>query len=169
MRSTTKLLALSVLLQLTPGMCLAMDEAMPIGREQAKKLGMDVRSKPAGPDHAWVELVFETKRLGVFLTGVVDFSNLPIRVDLEMRDGEKLLASSTLRDRRSSSGRVAVGFTVARSELNKFSLKVLAEEGLGSIGYMLRVRDFVDPEGLRDLTPNGVTSSTGKGPSGPAN
>jgi hypothetical protein len=149
MRSMTKLLALSVLLLPTPGVCLAMDAIAPISKEQAKKLGMDVRSKPAGPDHVRVELAFETKRLGEFFPGVVNFSDLPIYVDLEMRDGKKLLLSSTLGDRRPSPGHVAVSFTVARSELDKFSLTVMAWEGMGGIGCMLRVRDFVDLEKLR--------------------
>lgn len=165
----TKLVALSVLLLLAPAVCLAVDSVTPVSKELAKKLGIEVRSKPDGPDHAWVELEAETKRLGEIVEGsgpVVDFSELPVRVGLEMRDGEKLLLSSTmLRDCRPRSGRLAVGFKVARSELNKFFLTVSADEGLGSFVYQIRVRDFVDYEGLRDLKPNGVKIGPAKGPS----
>ena len=66
-------------------------------------------------------------------------------VDLEMWAGKTLLLSTLLRDRRPVPGRVAVGFTVARSELDKVILKVMSQRGLGSVGYQLRVKDVVEP------------------------
>ncbi len=100
---------------------------------------MEVRSKAAGPDAVWVELEFETKGELKRIT----------HVGLEMRAGKKLLLSSLLRDYRPSPGRVTVGFTADRSNLDKFTLRILSDRGLGSVGYELRVKDFVDLEKLK--------------------
>ena len=131
--------AFAVLLLLTPVVCSAMDSITPISKEQAKEFGIEVRSKAAGPDAVWVEVEFETKGQ---LKGVT-------HVDLQMRDGKKLLLSTILRDNRPSPGRVAVGMTVDRSCLDKFTIRVLSDMGLGSDGYSLRVKDFVDPGKVR--------------------
>lgn len=139
MRTTLKLLALAVLLLVPPGLCFAMDSVELISKERAKELGLEVRSKAAGPDAVWVELEFETKGELKRIT----------HVGLEMWAGQKLLLSSILRDSRPGPGRVAVSFTADRSHLDKFTLRVLSDQGLGSVGYVLRVKDLVDLEKVR--------------------
>ena len=134
MKTTLKLM--SVLLLAPLGACFAMDSVTLITREQAKELGMEVRSKAAGPDAVWVELEFEIKGELKRIT----------HVGLEMWAGKKLLLSSILRDNRPAPERVAVSFTADRSNLDKFTLKVLSHQGLGSVGYELRVKDLVDLE-----------------------
>jgi len=90
-----------------------------------------------------VNLEFDPEKLGGGL-GNTDFSKLPTYVAMEMRDGPRLLLSTILRDDRAGSGRATVGFRAARSELGKLYVRVMADEGLGSIGYKIRVRDVVD-------------------------
>lgn len=136
MTTPLKPMAQIVLLLVTPGVCFAMDSITPISKERAKELGIEVRSKAAGPDAVWVELEFET-------TGKLKSVT---HIDLHMWDGKRLLLSTVLRDKRPSPGRVAVSFTADRSSLDKFTIRVLSDMGLGSVGYSLRVKDLVDLE-----------------------
>ncbi len=129
---------LALLLAAAPGRSLAMDSIASTSGEQAEALGMVVRSKAAGPDAVWVELEFETKGK------LMDISH----VRLDMRDAKKLLVSSTLQS-RSGPGRIVVNFTVDRSNLDKFTLTALTPSVLGSTGYELRVKDFVDLQKVR--------------------
>jgi hypothetical protein len=136
MKMPLKPLAQVVLLLVAPGMCFAMDSITPISKERAKELGIEVHSKAAGPDAIWVGLEFETKGKLKSVT----------HVDLHMWDGKKLLLSTILRDNRPSPGRVAVSFTADRSSLDKLTIRVLSDMGLGSVGYSLHVKDLVDLE-----------------------
>jgi hypothetical protein len=139
MKTTHQLTAVATLLLMIAGICSAMDSVRSISKEQVKELGMEVRSKAAGPDAVWVELEFETKG---------ELANVT-HVGLEMWAGKKLLLSSTLRDNRPSPGHVAVSFTAARSDLDKFTLRVLSDQGLGSVGYEIRVKEVVELEKVR--------------------
>src|SRR4051812_2773640 len=105
MQSPLKPLALVVLLVMTPGTCFAMDSITPISKERAKEMGIEVRTKVAGPEAVWVGVEFETKGK---LKGVT-------HVDLHVWDGKRLLLATVLRDRRPAPGRVAVSFTADRS------------------------------------------------------
>lgn len=143
MLATTKLLAIGLLILAMSPTVLAMDMLLPITKDQAQDLGLQFRCVPSGSEDVWVKLEFEPARLGGGL-GNTDFSKLSTYVAMEMRDGPRGLVSTILRDERSGSGRVIVGFRAARSELGKLYLRVMADEGLGSIGYEIRVRDVVD-------------------------
>lgn len=139
MKIKLQLLAVATLLLTTLGVCSAMDSIEPLSKERVKALGMVIRSKPAGPDAVWVELEFEVRGELKDVT----------HVGLEMWSGKKLLLSATLRDNRPSPGHVAVSFTAARSDLDKLNLRVLSDQGLGSVGYQFRVKDVVDSETVR--------------------
>lgn len=126
-------------LALTPSRSVAADSIAFADAERAKELGLEFRSRAAGPDSVWVELEFE--RTGK-LAGIT-------HVDLHMHDGKKLLLATILQNNRSGSSRFAVSFTADRGNLDKFTLRVMRNVGLGGDGYVLRVADFVDLKQLR--------------------
>jgi uncharacterized protein (TIGR03067 family) len=139
MRTIISIAVLTFLLVTAPGVCFAEDVIDIVSKERAKELGMEIRAKAAGPDAVRVELEFELKGK------LKRFSH----VDLEMRDGEKLLVSSTLQEERSRPGRVVVRFAADRSNLDKLTLQVLVQENLGRAVYVIRVKEFVDLEKVR--------------------
>ena len=127
------------MLVVAPRLCFAMMSIADVSKARAKELGMEVRSKPAGPDAVRVELEFEAKG------ALKDFS----RVDLEFRDGGKFLVTSSLREERSKPGRIVVSFAADRAHLDKLTLMVVVQPAPRDMtGYQLRVKDFVDLEKL---------------------
>lgn len=66
------------------------------------------------------------------------------RVTLEITDGGKLL-SSTLKEEKSSDGRVIVSFTAGRAMLEKMTLRVVTGFARSRTGHDLRLKDFVEP------------------------
>jgi hypothetical protein len=138
MRHTTLTLSfLTLLLALIPTQTFAMMGVEEVTKERAKDLGMEIRSKPAGPDAIRVELEFKTAG------ALKDFT----RVDLEIRDGKKLLLSSTLREEKAKPGHIVVSFAADRAQLDKVTLRVVVQPAPRDMtGYELRVKDFVDPK-----------------------
>jgi len=117
--------------------CFALMRIVNVSREQAKELGMEIRSKLAGPDAVWVELEFKTD--GKFK----DFSH----VSLEIGEGDKLLVGyAPLREKRSSSGSVVVSFMANGAYLDKITLRVVAGVLRNMVGYDIRVKEYVDLE-----------------------
>jgi hypothetical protein len=112
----------------------------PVNKEKAKAMGIEFRTKAAGPDALWVELEFKTEG---------DLRSFG-RVDLEIREdgklGGKLLLSAALKERRPSPGHILVGFTVARANLDKAAIRVVAGQPTDAVGYDLRLKDFVTLE-----------------------
>jgi hypothetical protein len=88
-----------------------------------------------------VELVFKTEgRLKSF-----------DRLELQVRDGTKVLVSSPLRDERSISGRVTASFSADHSILDKITLRVMTTEPvLGGSAYDIHVKDFLSIPGAKD-------------------
>src|SRR5436190_13729534 len=78
---------LTCLLFLTPSVCLAVADIETVSKDRAKELGLEVRANAAGSDTVRVELEFEAKSLPSYS-----------RVDLDIRDGGKLLLSCSLRE-----------------------------------------------------------------------
>ena len=77
LRAATAIMATSTLLVIAPGPCFALWEIADVSKERAKEMGMDVRSKPAGPADVRVELEFKAEG------ELKDFSH----VDLRFGDG----------------------------------------------------------------------------------
>lgn len=128
---------LAILLAMTAGRCVAEMVIEQVTKPRAKELGMEIRAKAAGPEGVKVTLEFDAKG------ELTSFS----RVDLEMREGAKLLFSTTLREQKSAPGHVVVSFVVDRSHLDNVALRVVTSEpALGGAGYDVRVKDFVDVE-----------------------
>lgn len=116
--------------------CLAYMPIEEVSPERAKELGMEIRSKPAGPDGVRIELEFKTAG------ELKRFS----RVDMEIREGERWVSAS-LREERPGPGRVVVSFAAARADLDKITLRVVTGAPLNMAGHDLRVEDFVETDG----------------------
>jgi hypothetical protein len=134
MKTIRALALLTFLLLATPNLCLAMMDIAVLSRAEAKKMGMEVRSMPAGPNAVRVELEFETK-------GELKSFH---RVDLDFGEGDRFLVTSSLREERPKPGRVMVGFAADRAQLGKLTLRIVAGDPGNLSGYDLRVKDFVD-------------------------
>jgi len=131
---------LTSLLFAAPSPCFAFWSIGQVSKEQAKELGMGIRSKASGTNAVWVELEFKTEGK------LKSFS----RVDLQISEGEKELVTATLREDRSRPGRVVVSFTADRAYLEKITLWVYVADMMpGGTIYQLRVKDFVELEKLR--------------------
>ena len=139
MKTTLGISVLTLLLVTTPSACFALMSIEHVSKERAKELGMEIRTKQAGPDGARIELEFETKgELKSF-----------VRVDLEIREGEKSLLFATLREEPSKPGRVVVSFAADRATLDKITLRVVVGAPGNLTGHDIRVKDFVDLEKAR--------------------
>jgi hypothetical protein len=119
--------------------CFALWWHRDISKEEAKKIGMEVRSELAGPpNQVTVELEFKTDG------ELKNFS----RVVLQIGEGDNSLVTASLQPDRSKAGRVVVSFTAHRAQLDKATLRVPVPmpEALGGCIYEVRVKDFVDPK-----------------------
>ena len=139
MKTILNISVLTFLLVAVPRLCFAYVAVEHVSKERAKELGMEIRSGTAGPDAVRVELEFEDKG------ALKDFR----RVDLEIKEGEKLLVRSSLREEESKPGHVVVpghivvSFAADRAHLEKSTLRVAVGVRAGSV-YELPVKDFVD-------------------------
>src|SRR5262245_50733890 len=117
MKTAFSLAVLAVLLA-APGRCFALWLIAPVSKDGAKKLGIEVRSTAAGPDQVRVELEFKTEgKLERFIPGgkFQDWSGVELRVG----EGKNPLVTAPLQEDRSKPGRVVVGFTADRAQLEK--------------------------------------------------
>ena len=115
--------------------CLALMGIAHVSEGRAKEMGIEVRSRAAGPNAVWVELEFETE------AELKSFSH----VSLEIREGKKLLVGyAALRERRSDSGTVVVSFMASRAYLDRITLRIVVGAARSMAGHDLRVKDFVD-------------------------
>jgi hypothetical protein len=140
MKTAFSIAVLAILL-VAPSPCFALWEIAPISNELAKKMGMEVRSERAGPNHVRVELEFKTEgELKIFAEGELkDFS----RVELQIGGGDNPPVTAPLREDRSKPGRIVVSFTADRAQLDKLSLWVMVPGGEGGTAYVLQVKEFV--------------------------
>ena len=140
MKSLPQLSTLAVLLVLAPNWSYALESIEIVTKERAKALGLEIRSNAAGPNAVRIELEFAIQG------ELKDYH----RVALELHDGEKLLATSTLKEEESKPGRVVVSFAADRAKLDQFTLKVVTQSGPGDrIGHVIQVKDFVELDKLR--------------------
>ena len=88
------------------GTSLALISVGNVSKEQAGELGIELRAKPGGPEHAWIELEIRAEgKLKSFQ-----------QVNLEIADGDQLgLGWTPLKDRRTSNGNVLVRVMGSRS------------------------------------------------------
>ena len=148
MKAAFKISALVILL-FAPRVCFALWTTVPVTKDRAKALGMEVRTKADGRNHVHVELEFKTE--GKFEKFIPEgkFSGF-CGVELQIGEGNNSLVTAPLREDRSNArpvpGRVLFSFTADRAQLEKLRLRVYAPESDGGTIYELRVKDFVELE-----------------------
>ena len=137
MKAAFNITVLAVLL-VAPNRSFALWEIAPVSKEQAKEMGMEVRSERAGPNHVRVELEFKTEgKFGEF-SPEGKFKDRS-RVELRIGEGDKLRIfeidntslTAPLREDRSKPGRVVVSFNADRAHLDKINLWVMVPESDG--------------------------------------
>ena len=135
------LLALSCLLAISSILCLAMMSVADVSPARAKEMGIEVQAAACGPDQVHVDLSFKTEG------ALKEY----VRVQLEIKEGTKLLAIATLKEDpyRSKQGLLVFGCTVDRSLLEKTSLMIVTGRVMKMVGYEVRVKDFVPADLLR--------------------
>ena len=132
--------AVLVLLLTIPSLCLAVISLENVTKERAKELGVEVRANAAGPDAVRIAVEFEAK--GAF----AKYS----RTDLEIHDGGKLLATSTLREEKDKPGRIVISFAADRALLEKITVRILTEHSARSrVGHDIQIKDFVELDKVR--------------------
>ncbi len=131
--------------------CSAMIEITQVSKEFAEELGVQVRSKAAGPGRIWVGVEF--KREGRFKYFDPDKYS---RVEMHLMDGEKSLAeggrtvvNAALHIWEPQSGTVGVGFYLARDQVAHVQVLIVVGSGLiPGGGFELELKDFIDLEKL---------------------
>jgi hypothetical protein len=134
MKTTLTILAVAILVTLTPNTCFALWDIETVSMKRAKELGMEVRSSAVGPILVQVELDF--KAAGE----LKNFRGVDLR---RARESNKAM-TEPLQEDRSKPGRIAVRFTADRAQLDKLTLWVRVRGELGGSIYELRVKDFVE-------------------------
>jgi hypothetical protein len=134
MKNAFSIAAVAVLL-ISTSPCFALGSVLQVSKEEAKKMGMEVRSTALGANQVRVELEFKVEG------GLKNFRH----VDLWLGEGDNPLLAAPLQADRSKPGQVAVSFTADRAYLDKITLRVTVSE-LGDTVYKLRIKDFVEPE-----------------------
>lgn len=145
MKTIFNISVLVVLLAVAPSPCFALWFIGPVTKEQAKQLGMEIRSRTNGTTDLSVELEIKTEgELKSFSRG----DHLD-RVELQISEGKTCLVSATLKEDRSRPGRVVVSFAADRAHLDRITLRVWVSQEDGGVIRELRVKEFVEPGKLR--------------------
>jgi hypothetical protein len=142
MKTILNIAVLGILLAFGPKPCFA---AWAIGghlsKQQAKEMGMEIRSKTNGTNEVSVELEIKTEG------ELSSVGQVGSRVELKITKGERCLLSATLKEDRSQPGRVIVSFAADRAHLEMATLHVWVGggvRGMGGARHELRVKDFVE-------------------------
>ena len=145
MKTIFKISVLSVLLAIVPSPCFALWSFGPVSKEQAKELGMEIRSRTNDKTELSMELEIKTEG------ALKSFSREDHlgRVELQIKEGETCLVSATLKEDRSKPGRAVVSFAVDHAHLDRITLRVWVYQDLGGVIHELRLKEFVDPGKVR--------------------
>lgn len=127
--------------------CFALWVSVPVSKEGAKELGMEVRTTTGfgSNNHVIMRLEFKTEGRFLEFSPEGKFKHRSV-VELRIGEGEYPPVTAPLKEDRSKPGRVVVSFTADRTQLDKLKLRVVVPEGDGGITYDLRVKDFVEPK-----------------------
>src|ERR1700675_469050 len=99
MKTAFSILVLVVLL-VAPSPCFALWDIAPVSKELAKKMGMEVRSERAGPNHVIVQLEFKTEGKFEEFSPEGKFKDRS-RVELRIGEGDNPPVTAPLREDRS--------------------------------------------------------------------
>jgi len=144
MKTTLRLAVLAVLL-IAPGRCFALWGIAQVSKEQAKEMGIEFRSAAAGADQVRVELEFKTEGRFEEFGPKGKFKDRR-GVELRIGEGKNPVVTAPLKEDRSKPGRIVVSFNADRAHLDQLNLWVMVPESDGGTAYVLRVKDFVEPE-----------------------
>jgi len=137
MKTKISLAALSILLTLTCGRCLAMMEIARLSKAEVKKMGIELRALAAGPRDARIEMEFDTR------DALKKFN----RVELELMQDGKFVVLAPLKEERTKPNHILVGFAADRAAIKKLTLRiVVSEPALGGTGFEIPLKDFIDPD-----------------------
>ncbi len=134
-----------------------------VSKERAQEMGLEIRSRAAGPNAVWVEMTFKpVGRLKGFRQPA-NYNRIELRLSEKEGENSRPLLTAALREDRSQSGRITVSLMVDRSQLERASLWVVqAIEGSANV---IRLREFVDLEALdakeEEGAASGATEKTG--------
>ena len=146
MKTIVNIVAFAVLFGVAPRPCFALWDVLPVSKEEAKELGLQVRTTATGPNHVSVELEFKTEGNFKEFSPEGKFKDRS-GVELWIGQGDNPHVTAALKEDRSKAGRVVVGFTADRVQLDQSNLRVMVpytDGGLGGTDYLLRVKDFVE-------------------------
>jgi hypothetical protein len=131
-------ICLAIVLVLAPsGHCLADMGIQEVPREEAKIMGVAIRSQPNGEEGVTVWLEFKPQG------ALKAFS----WVRFSINAGGKHLVSAPLMNSRPGTDQVAVYFSADRSLLAGSSFLIaVADVPLGGSGYLLKVKNFIELE-----------------------
>jgi hypothetical protein len=140
MKTILNISILTFLLVAASSHCFALMDIADVSKEQAKELGIGIRTNAAGPNEVSVWLEFVPH-------GVLkNFT----RVDLEINAGKKRLVAAPLLASRPTLERVAVHFSADPAYLATSILTIVVVDGERTIiGYRLKVKDFIEHEKSR--------------------
>ena len=126
--------------------------------ERADELGIELRVRPGGPKHAWVELEFKAEG------ALSEFQH----VSLEIPDGDLLgLGWTPLKDKRTYSGSVIVRLMGSRNFLKRTTLRIVLGD-FDDSGLDVRLKDFVDFDTLQETKPSRTSGRGGSNPIAPS-
>ena len=131
---------LTFLLMAAASQCFALQLNKDVSREQAKELGVAIRSNMDGENGVKVWLELKTK----------DELKSFTHVDLEITAGEKRLVSAPLLASHPSPESVVVHFSADPAYLPTSTLTIVVRHGVeGKVGYRFKVKDFIEREKSR--------------------
>ena len=119
--------------------CFALTRLAMVSKEQAKEMGVTMRSHTNGEEGIQVWLEFKTEGK------LKEFS----RVELRMTAGGKHLVSAPLQASRPTADSVSVTFSADPAYLATSEFWIVVNEPLGRTAYILKVKDFIEPEKSR--------------------
>jgi hypothetical protein len=146
MKTIVSIVAFAVLFGVAPRACFALWDVVTVSKEEAKELGLRVRTTASGPNHVGVLLEFSTEGAFKAFSPGGKFEDRAL-VQLWIGQGDNPLLTAALKEDRSKADRVVVGFTADRVQLDQINLRVMApfqDGGAGGTEYRLRVKDFVE-------------------------
>lgn len=136
MKAKLTLALLVALFLACPSRCFGLRVIAEVSKEQAKEMGVTLRSRPSGEDGVAVWIEF--KAVGV----LKNFTH----VELRMTSGGKHLVSATLQARRTAGDVVEASFSADPAQLAGCTLLIsVTDASRTHIGYEFRVKDFVAP------------------------
>ena len=139
MKTMLKISVVTFLLITASSPCFASTGLVMVSKEQAKEMGVTMRSHTNGAEGVQVWLEFKTQGK------LKEFS----RVELKMTVGGKHLVSAPLQASRPTTNSVSVTFSADPSYLATSEFWIVVDEPLGRTAYLFKVKDFIEPEKSR--------------------